>query len=440
MLHVVCRLVACLFVLSSLGCSKKLQEKGLQWRTQCEQMVLKGADGLLSHHDCYNRCVSHYADFCVGKCAQSLQEAKMNHQEATNQCKKDIRLYMGKKCRHVCEMNSTELKAYRISFAEGIATDGGLFDSACPCKNQKPDTKTTPDDAAPGIIAEDETVPLNNSIDPHAVDMNISGPTTSYDLPWMALPGTMNNAGSSADLPWLPAPAFPSYQTYGGLNNDLPWRIAPPPASAPGQFPQQGTANPTDSADDDTAARRAETEKEAAEAFSKDDADDASASNQGSAGDSFFKGFKPLAKFSVDPNDPNSGGGLLDGLKQQAGQLKGTLKKDVDQLGNSLGGGAAQNGASTGGFLDNLKQQAGQLKGTLKQDVDQLKNTAGRSAPSSDDDDDGALDSDGNPVSKNPLDKLKSLQKEVSKDVKEVGNEARNVKSGLNDVRSLFKR
>ena len=383
MLRIVCRLFACLCLLCTWGCSKKkMQEKGLQWRTQCEQMVLKGADGLLSHHDCYKRCVSHYSSFCVGKCTQALQEAKATHQESTDQCKKDIRLYMGKKCRHVCEMTSTELQAYRISFAQGLNSDEGLSDSPCPCKNQK-----LPPLEGSASGATGNTTAINSLNDPTS-GFNISGPTTPYDLPWLALPGTGESTGPSADLPWQPLPVLQPAPNYGGLSNDLPWLT-----SGRGQAtPQNKEAS---AAEDDLTARKAETEKEAEEDASTNPTDGSTPVDSKSAGDSFFKGFKPLAKFSLDPKDPNGEGtGLLDTLKQDAKQLKGSLTKDVDQLKNL----------------------------SLK--------------------DDGTSDEDGTDPSKagakNPLEKLKQLEQEAVKDVKGIGEDAKNAKSSLTDVRSLF--
>ena len=330
MIKVISRLSMCLMLLALVGCSKKNDPvKNLQWRSQCEHMILKGADGLLSHHDCFNRCASHYTSFCSARCEDALQEAKVSQEDARAECKKNMRLYMVKKCRHVCEMTTAELQAHRIQFAQNVA---GGTDPDCPCKLAQKDAPANIQllsDQSPGIIpgfsgsgmlaGAGTYGPVSNAaLTPYVA----SGAAT--DLPWLSLPGAVQMGPSIPVGPWRPRE--PVY--YGGVTppagySDLPWleqgKIAP-------QM-QAFSSTPTDL---DAVARRAETEREVALAFEKDD----DWSQRGKS--SFLKGFKPAGTFSISQDDlpsdsQGSLGGLTGALSQDGRQVTDIFKKDAKE-------------------------------------------------------------------------------------------------------------
>ena len=330
-------------------------------------------------------------------------------------CKKDIRTYMGKKCRHVCEMTTSELQAYRQEFAKGVSQDKS-YDSDCPCKTQKDakgkdakgkdakgkDAKgkdAKDDDAQPladqspgdmddtditsGATASpqpgDANVPPGDSahltLPPTLIETHQLYSGDAVDLPWLALPGSLSapGAGGPVGLMGSPTPYGVGPQAPAAANSDLPWikpafsaapsgmgpypQSAPGfPAGTPGQVGMQPHPMTQKQLDDLTATRRAETEREAAKAFEPDDSLDIE--DDDTTGKTKLSSTQPA-------NAPSASDGFLKGFAPA--KTFSVSQGELDKL---------KQGDLSG--LEAIKQSLNQTKQNISLDAKQLQDAARR--------------------------------------------------------------
>jgi hypothetical protein len=192
-----------LFLLCSLiaACSQsKIQEKQLQWRVECEQMMLKGADGLINHHDCYNRCLQHYNQYCFNRCEGALLEGDAKREEVDKHCKGYLKSYLSKKCHHVCELSVEELKEYRLSYVQKLH-EKMHSQSACGAWDKSDNFMSS--------VRQKPLDPMDDSFNQFrqpSLDKRLMAKKLRQDqmsdLPWLA---DKHNSplSSNRDLPWL---------------------------------------------------------------------------------------------------------------------------------------------------------------------------------------------------------------------------------------------
>ena len=258
-----------LFLICSLiaACSKqKTQEKQLQWRVECEQMLLKGADGLINHHDCYNRCLQHYNQYCFNRCEGALLESDTKREEVDKHCKGYLKSYLAKKCHYVCELSVEELTEYRLSYVQKLHENMNA-QSACSAWDKS--------DNFMSAIHQKPIDPMDDSFNQFR--------QPSLDKKLMAKKLKKNQ---ETDLPWLSEPPHAPLS----FDSDLPW-LTGSHLSQPNNHHNNGSLNPDNSQDDEW--------------------DDDSMAESSSTED-FTEGFVPAGKISIQGNTSQ-----MDALFQQ---------------------------------------------------------------------------------------------------------------------------
>jgi len=240
------------------ACSnQKIQEKQLQWRVECEQMLLKGADGLINHHDCYNRCLQHYNQYCFNRCEGALLEGDAKREDVDKHCRGYLKSYLVKKCHHLCELSADELKEYRLSYVQRIQ-DKTSSKSACSAWDNSDTFMST---------AKKKTLdPMDDSFN------QFRQPSLDKKLRAKNL-----RQKQMKDLPWLVDGSSSGLST--PLDSDLPWLS---------NSPSRNSNSSQDDDDDDSSSNTSSS------------GDDDDGSNQATARDgSFTDGFVPAGKISI---------------------------------------------------------------------------------------------------------------------------------------------
>jgi hypothetical protein len=156
---------------------------------------------LINHHDCYNRCLQHYNQYCFNRCEGALLEGDAKREEVDKHCKGYLKSYLVKKCHHLCELSAEELKEYRLSYVQKVQEK---MDSKSACGAwDKSDNFMSSVKQKPLDPMDDSFNQFRQpSLDKRLMAKQLKKSQAS-DLPWLA-DKPISTLSSDSDLPWLP--------------------------------------------------------------------------------------------------------------------------------------------------------------------------------------------------------------------------------------------